>query len=132
MQTLITVHALIQYKDKYIVLKRAAHRSNPGYWNCVTGHIKEHESAEEAVIREVKEETNLDGTIIKTAEPFIHITGERRWVILAYLINVEDISNLKVDSNESEEYRWITKEDRMISEYKGMEDTFKLLGIIND
>ena len=60
MQTLITVHALIQYEDKYIVLKRAAHRSNPGYWNCVTGHIKEHESAEEAVIREVKEETGIN------------------------------------------------------------------------
>ncbi|HKM20221.1 MAG TPA: NUDIX hydrolase [Candidatus Dojkabacteria bacterium] len=131
MQTLITVHALIQYEDKYLVLKRSAHRSNPGYWNCVTGHIKEYESGEETAIREVKEETNLEGTIVKTAEPFVHMAGERRWIIFAYLVHVEDISNLKIDSNESEEYRWITKEDQMIKEYKGMEDTFKLLGILS-
>ncbi len=127
MRTLVTMHALIVHKDKYLVLQRADNRSNPRYWNCVTGHIKEHESAEETALREVKEETNLDGEIIKTAEPLIHFTKDQRWVILAYLINVNDISNLKIDTNESQAYKWIEINDDMVKEYKGLEETIKIL-----
>jgi len=127
MRTLVTMHALIVHKDKYLVLQRADSRSNPRYWNCVTGHIKEHESAEETALREVKEETNLDGEIVKTAEPLIHFTKDQRWVILAYLINVNDISNLKIDTNESQAYKWIEIDDDMIKEYKGLEETIKIL-----
>lgn len=127
MKTLITMHALIVYKDKYLVLQRANNRSNPGYWNCVTGHVKESESAEETAIREVKEETNLDGEIIYTAEPLIHYTKDQRWIILAYLIKVDDVSNLKIDAKESQAYKWIEKDDKMIVEYKGLEETMKIL-----
>ena len=127
MRTLVTMHALIVHKDKYLVLQRADNRSNPRYWNCVTGHIKEHESAEETALREVKEETNLDGEIVKTAEPLIHFTKDQRWVILAYLINVNDISNLKIDINESQAYKWIEIDDEMVKEYKGLEETIKIL-----
>ena len=127
MRTLVTMHALIVHKDKYLVLQRADNRSNPRYWNCVTGHIKEHESAEESALREVKEETNLDGEIVKTAEPLIHFTKDQRWVILAYLINVNDISNLKIDTNESQAYKWIKIDDDMVKEYKGLEETIKIL-----
>jgi len=127
MRTLVTMHALIVHKDKYLVLQRADSRSNPRYWNCVTGHIKEHESAEETALREVKEETNLDGEIVKTAEPLIHFTKDQRWVILAYLINVNDISNLKIDINESQAYKWIEIDDEMVKEYKGLEETIQIL-----
>jgi len=127
MRTLVTMHALIVHKDKYLVLQRADNRSNPRYWNCVTGHIKEHESAEETALREVKEETNLDGEIVKTAEPLIHFTKDQRWIILAYLINVNDISNLKIDTNESQAYKWIEIDDEMVKEYKGLEETIKIL-----
>jgi len=127
MRTLVTMHALIVHKDKYLVLQRADNRFNPRYWNCVTGHIKEHESAEETALREVKEETNLDGEIVKTAEPLIHFTKDQRWVILAYLINVNDISNLKIDINESQAYKWIEIDDEMVKEYKGLEETIQIL-----
>ncbi|MDD3474687.1 MAG: NUDIX hydrolase [Candidatus Dojkabacteria bacterium] len=130
MQTLITMYALIQYKDKYLILQRADNRSNPGYWNCVTGHVKEKESVEETAIREVKEETNLDGEITKTGEPFIHYNKDKRWVIFAYLVEVKDISNLKIDTNELQDYKWINKNDEMVSNYKGFEDTLKILEIL--
>jgi 8-oxo-dGTP pyrophosphatase MutT (NUDIX family) len=124
------MHALIQYKDKYLILQRADNRSNPGYWNCVTGHVKEKETVEETAIREVKEETNLYGEIIKTGGPFIHYNKDKRWVIFVYLIKVKDISNLKIDTNELQDYKWINKNDEMVSKYKGFEDTFKILGIL--
>lgn len=129
MQTLITMYALIQYQDKFLILQRADNRSNPGYWNCVTGHIKEKETVEEAAIREAKEETNLDVAIVKTAEPFIHIQNDKRWVIFAYLVKVEDISNMKIDDRESKDFKWIKKNDEMVNRYKGLEETFRVLEI---
>ena len=129
MQTYLTIHALIKHKNKYLILQRADHRSNPGYWNCVTGHIKERETGEEAAIREVKEETNLDAKITKTAEPLIHFTKDQRWIILAYLLETDDISDMKIDENESKDFKWIERNDEMVSEYKGLEETFRVLGI---
>lgn len=105
MQTYVTIHALVQYQDKFLILKRASHRFNPGYWNCVTGHIKEYESVEEAVSREVLEETGLNGTIIRVAKPFVLMSGEKRW---------------------------ITQEDEIVTKYKGIKDTLKLLEILDN
>lgn len=130
MQTLITMHALIKHKNKYLILQRADDRSNPGYWNCVTGHVKEKESVEETAIREVKEETNLDGVIIKTVDPFVHMQNEKRWIIFPYLVEVENISNIKIDDRESKDFKWIEIDDPIISQYKGIEDTFKSLELI--
>lgn len=130
MKTFITMHALIEYKGKYLILQRANDRSNPGYWNCVTGHIKEKENVEQTALREVKEETNLDGEIIKIGEPLIHYNRDQRWIILAYLIKVSDISNLRIDSRELQDYKWIEKDSDMVCKYKGFEETLKVLGIL--
>lgn len=130
MKTLITMHALIEYQGRYLILQRADNRSNPGYWNCVTGHVKEEESVEETALREVKEETNLDGEIIKIGKPLIHFNKDQRWVILAYLIEVSDLSDLQIDRNEIQDYEWIEKDNEMVSKFKGFEETLKVLGIL--
>jgi ADP-ribose pyrophosphatase YjhB (NUDIX family) len=130
MRTLITIHALAEYNGKYLVLKRSDHRSNPGYWNCVTGHVKENETAEEAAIRELKEETNLDGDIVKTADPLIHNTKDQRWIILAYMIKVSDITQIKIDENESQDHRWIELNDELVNKYVGLKETLRILGLL--
>ena len=71
MKTFFGIHAVaINEKGEYLLLQRANHRKRPGEWNVVTGHVQDRESAEEAALRELKEETNLEGEILKTAEPF--------------------------------------------------------------
>lgn len=124
------MHALVEYDGKYLIMQRANHRSNPGYWNCVTGHVKEDESVENTAIREVKEETNLDGEIVKTAEPLVHNTKNQRWVVFAYLVKVNDITNLKVDENESQAYKWIEKDDEIVNKYEGLKETLRILNLL--
>ena len=87
MKTYVTVHAIaINKKGEALVLQRAKHRSSPDKWNCVTGYIQDRESAEEAALRELKEETNLVGKIIKTTEPFWVDSGKIRLVVITSLI----------------------------------------------
>src|SRR3990172_9780606 len=108
MKTYITVHAVaVNNTNEYLVLQRANHRSNPGKWNCVTGYVKDREPAEEAALRELKEETNLSGEIIKTTEPFWVDNKRIRWVVISSLIRIKDTSEFKIDESESQSYKWI-------------------------
>ena len=54
-KSLQAVHAYCFYKDKMVVV----YADSKGYWTPPGGGIEQGESVEEAVIREVKEETNM-------------------------------------------------------------------------
>jgi 8-oxo-dGTP pyrophosphatase MutT (NUDIX family) len=129
MRTYSTINALIKYKDKYLVLQRANNRTNPGYWNCITGHIKDRECAEDAALREVKEETNLEGNISKVALPYWVDAKDVRWVTMTYLVEVDDITNLKIDENESQDYKWIYLDDDIVKQSRGLQDVIRVLKI---
>lgn len=127
MQTFFTTFALARHNNKYLVIKRAKGRNDEGEWNCITGYIQERESAEAGALRELKEETNLEGTIVKTSEPFWVDDNDKRWVVVASLIEVTDITNLKLDPIEVEEHRWIETEDEVIFKYPALVDVFRVL-----
>ncbi len=130
MKTFVTVHALaVNDSGEYLVLQRATHRRNPGAWNCVTGYLQDRESAEEAALRELVEETNLEGEIIKTTEPFWIEDGDVRWVIISSLIKVSDTSEMIIDSNESQNYKWIKLDDEIVEKSEGLKSSLRELGI---
>ena len=57
-----TVLAYIERNDEYLLLYRNKKKNdiNEGKWIGVGGHIEKGESPEQALIREIKEETDLD------------------------------------------------------------------------
>ena len=58
----ITTLCYIENDDKYLMLHRVKKQNdiNKGKWIGVGGHTEDQESPEECLLREVKEETNLD------------------------------------------------------------------------
>jgi 8-oxo-dGTP pyrophosphatase MutT (NUDIX family) len=132
MKTYITVHAVaINNRDEYLALQRAEHRSSPGTWNWVTGYIKDRASAEEAALRELKEETSLEGKIIKTTKPFWIEVEDVRWVVIASLIKVDDISELKIDASESQNYKWIQDKDPIVEKFFPLKKTLQELDLFD-
>lgn len=132
MRTLFTVHAIARNKQgKILVIQRADHRSSPGKWNCITGYVQERESAEEAALRELKEETNLEGIILKTTKPFWGDSGNIRWVVVSSLIEIEDESKIKIDENESKAYKWITLNDPTVLNSYGLKESLIKLGLLD-
>lgn len=131
MKTLCTVHAIAQKTDgKIIILQRAESRSHPGAWNCITGHIKECESAENAALRELKEETNLTGDIVKTTKPFWKDVGDIRWIIVASLISVNQPNDLKIDRSESQDYKWVNPDEDIVKTSEALTLSLKNLELI--
>jgi 8-oxo-dGTP diphosphatase len=130
MKTYCTVHVIAQNASgEFIVLQRAKHRSSPGKWNCITGYIEERESAEDAAVRELKEETNLEGTLVKTAEPYWKDSRDTRWIVIPSLIKISNIEELKIDENESQAYKWITPKDEIVKNSEALTISLKQLNI---
>jgi len=131
MKTYSTIHAVAQNRDgKYLILQRANHRNDPGKWNFVTGFIQERESAEDAALRELKEETNLEGEIIKTTEPWWRDHEGKRYIIVSSLIKITNQEDLQVDTSESQAYKWLDPTDDFVKTSSIIQEDFIRLGIV--
>jgi 8-oxo-dGTP diphosphatase len=107
----LVVRAII--KDSYnniLILKRAPNsRSNPRCWELPGGKVEPGESFDKAMIREIKEETNLDITLKRAVGiaqqdlPYIHS------VHVIMTVDV-DSGDLKI-SEEHTEFKWATLEE---------------------
>ena len=61
MKTLLVVAiALINDKGEILLAQRPAHKSLPGSWEFPGGKVEKDESPEQALVREIKEELDID------------------------------------------------------------------------
>ena len=102
-------YGMLVNKGSLLVLKRPANkRTNPSCWNLPGGKREKGETVQEAVIREVKEETGLDATIIRCVGYYedTHTTGDIM-AIAVYLIQAEgDV----IINEEHVAFAWMTPE----------------------
>lgn len=129
METKVTTVGIVTFKDEILLLKRTSdRRSSPDLWQTVSGFIKEYESAEDAVLRELKEETGLEGEIETKGDVFEVEDKWGRWVVIPFLISVNS-KDVDIDSDEHMDYAWIIPEE--IKDYdcvKGVEKDLKAVG----
>jgi len=116
-----TASVFVLKDDKVLMLKQTRSK----YWLLPGGHIEDGELPHEAVIREVKEETNLDIGILEVADekarteivtplpvPFaMRLMPCRDKKDIDFVFTSKVVSGeLKIDE-ESEEAKWFTKEE---------------------
>lgn len=106
MKTIEVVAAVIYDDDKFLITKRK-HKLFNGLWEFPGGKIEENETHEKALIREIKEELEIDikvNDFITTVEyqyPEFHL--------IMYVYKCEKIFG-KINLNVHSDIRWITKE----------------------
>ena len=132
MKTYFAVTGVVKFKNKVLILKKSPKDWNyPSKWSFCSGYVKEFESAEDTVLREIKEETGLKSIIIKKGKLFQtnDKNNKKSWVIIPFLCKVNS-KNVKLD-HENVEFRWIEHKD--IKKYKtvpGLQKDLKILGLM--
>ncbi|TXI35272.1 MAG: NUDIX domain-containing protein [Candidatus Moraniibacteriota bacterium] len=118
MQYFLAVKGIIRKDGKILVLKRSEKDDHkPGVWETVGGGMDKEESPQDALAREISEETGL---VVSVGSPFNIFTfkkdtGEFK-VGITFLC--EYVSGEVVLSEEHAEYRWI--EPREFSEMQSV------------
>jgi len=93
---------------RYLLLKKAEDKffpENIGKWEFVGGVIKPRETSKEAIAREMKEETGLEGKIVRK----LPTLKSDKSICEVYLINANSM-DVKT-SAENSDYRWLKAED---------------------
>lgn len=98
----ITTQAIIFNEEDNILVLKYAHRDE---WCFPGGHVDQGEQADEAIVREVREETGLDAIVLSPID--IHMHRDR--CIIAFL--VEKINSHITLSEEHTDYKWISIEE---------------------
>lgn len=129
------IGVVIKVDDDSIILllkRNAQRRTSPNKWQTTSGFINEGESAEEAILREVKEETSLDGAIKKSGSAFEVVDEWARWIIIPFLISVNSDSSVVIDTKEHSEFRWVKVDEVSSFEcVKGIDEDLKAIGLKN-
>lgn len=132
METYFVVTGVVINKDKILILKKSLNdRNYPGKWSFCSGFAKEFESAEDNVLREIKEETGLNARILKKGK-IIEVVDEKNkkiWIVMPFLCEV-DSRKVKL-CNENIEFRWIKPEEfKNYEGVPGLEKDLKRLGLV--
>ena len=122
MKTDLVVNGLIIHDNKVLLV----HHKKLNLWLSVGGHIDPNETPDDALTREIKEETDLDIEILNKidfpldihtkknlAVPFyvnVHSVGDHDHCCFYYLCKVLNPENLKINK-ELIDYKWFSKEE---------------------
>ena len=96
-------------EERFLIVQRSEADSNPLKWEFPGGGVEE-EDAEKTALRELEEETGLEGKIIEKASVDEMVIDGRDFLFHVFLVHVE---SMDVElSHEHEEYEWIEIEDK--------------------
>lgn len=114
------------YKGKMLLLKLVKKGSpDHGLWGPPSGHGIEGETPLQTAIRETKEETNLKPKITGFIQSgILSISGGKKFVVVVYSSEIDDVSGLKLEPEEATEYAWVSLEDIKSGKYLIRSESF--------
>ena len=98
-------------KDGKILLAKRKIEPHKGEWDILGGFIEAGESAEETVIREMKEETTLDVEVDEYLGSVWDIYEGRPTLPMLYLVKMKNKNQIPTPQDDVEELKWFTKSE---------------------
>ena len=106
----IAVKAIIRKKGKYLILLKSKEENDPKSFDIPGGRMEFGEDPKSALIREVKEETDLDVKIIKPTNVWSYNANKELQIIaIAFLAECKS-DKIRI-SKEHSKYEWLSFEE---------------------
>lgn len=119
---------IVSSTNKIFVHKRSANRRLfPNCWDIVGGHVEEGETLQQALDREIGEETgwSFGKTIDFVGEYEWNSDGQKSKEFVLLIKATGDMESPKLELGKVSEYRWISKEDLpLLKENRPVNDTY--------
>jgi 8-oxo-dGTP diphosphatase len=108
LKTRIFTAGVLVHEGRVLILKRKADDDTyPGLWDCLGGHFEAGESAEECMLREAREESGLEVTLVRSGRLIEYSDVYGRSIAVPFLLKSRKD---KVLLSEHSEYRWVRPE----------------------
>jgi len=108
---ILAAKALIIKNGKYLLLERSNdHPHFEGMWDFPGGRQNENETLEQTLIREVKEETNLNIIPDKIEKDFDYIHDEYKEVLHFNIFSIKSYTGELKISEDHIDYTWFAKD----------------------
>lgn len=107
---LVGVSVLLEHAGKVLLLHRAGSKDHgAGEWEPISGRMEQGETAEQAAVREVKEETGLDAKIIMPFDTFFFVRKPSNEELVGITFCAKAFSDAVTLSEEHDQYKWVPK-----------------------
>ncbi len=129
----VGVGAFILDENNKLLLQKRAVPAEKGYWCIPGGRLEMFEKLEHAVVREVKEETDLDIEVLKLMGICDHIiqAESAHWVSASYLCKILNGKAKIMEPDKASEMGWFNLDDLpdnlTITTRKALEDYKKIV-----
>jgi len=102
----LVARAIIKFGNEILLVRRSETDTRSGFYELPGGMVDPGESLEEAVVREVKEETGIEISNIKFKETNSYMVGDDRH--LSGIFIAEVTTDQVVLSHEHDDYKWVS------------------------
>lgn len=103
------VAAVIRNGDEFLACRRAPHKNLAGKWEFPGGKVEISESDQQALVREIKEELNVDILVGDLVTVSTNTSGTTEIVMYSYLAKLH--AEKPVKSSDHDQMMWVTKAD---------------------
>ena len=99
--------AIIIQNGKMLITQRGADSDHPLQWEFPGGKVTENESEEDCIIREIREELNIELVILLRMTPVEYDYGFKLIQLIPFLCEIESD---EIRLNEHHDFKWVTEE----------------------
>lgn len=129
------VGCFLEYDGKFLLLKRLSHKPEGDTWGLPAGKVEQDESDEEAVIRELFEETGYRATASELNLLGVYDFTTPRGAVnyfVTYKVRLEYPHDVTVEGTAHAGYAWVTAEEAyaMTDLIFGLHELLEMTGYI--
>ena len=129
------VGCFLEFDDKFVILLRHSHKPDGNTWGLPSGKVEAGEDTEDAILRELHEETGYKATHSQLEHigdyEFISSAGQP-YTYATYRVKLHTAHEIALEKDAHAKYRWVTADECYAKDdlITGFHELLRLVGYV--